>query len=348
MGKRNILITGGAGFIGVNAARYFSEKDWHVHIFDNMSRRGTSVNLGALRRETQIDFTKGDVRNVSQVEDLFHRNRFGAVLHLAAQVAVTTSVLDPRDDFEINALGTFNMLEAVRKYSPNTTFIYASTNKVYGKMASVEVAEKNGRYEYLYKKNGIDEQFPLDFYSPYGCSKGTGDQYVLDYARIYNLPTVSFRQSCIYGPQQFGVEDQGRVAWFIIAVLLRRPLTIFGDGKQIRDILHVADLIRAYEAAIENINIVQGNAFNVGGGAENTLSLLELIEMLEDFTGQKIKLSFGDWRPGDQRVFVSDIRKAKNHLRWQTKFDTKQGILDLYQWVKTNRTLIEKTLNANG
>ena len=348
MTTKKILITGGAGFIGVNAARYFSKKGWDVHIFDNMSRRGTYANLEALHREIQINFSKGDVRNVSQVEELFRKNRFDAILHLAAQVAVTTSVVDPRDDFEVNALGTFNILEAVRQYSPDTTLIYASTNKVYGKMTSVEIGEKNGRYEYLHEKTGIDEQFPLDFYSPYGCSKGTGDQYVLDYARIYNLPTVSFRQSCIYGSHQFGVEDQGWVAWFIIAVMLNRPITIFGDGRQIRDILHVADLVRAYEAAIENINTVQGNAFNVGGGIENTLSLLELIEMLEDFTGQKIRLKFGDWRPGDQKVFVSDIRKAKKHLQWQPEFNVKRGVFDLYQWVETNRALIEKALNANG
>jgi CDP-paratose 2-epimerase len=241
------FITGGAGFIGSNSADYFLRQGHEVVVFDNLSRRGGPANLTWLRENhgARLQFIQGDIRDDAALATAVR----GAdvVLHLASQVAVTTSVQNPREDFEINALGTFNLLEAVRQAAPQAVVLYASTNKVYGGMADAAVREVNGRYAYTTYPQGIPESYPLDFHSPYGCSKGAGDQYMRDYARIYGLKTLVFRQSCIYGPRQFGIEDQGWVAHFVIAAVFGRPITIFGDGKQVRDLLHVSDLIRAYE-----------------------------------------------------------------------------------------------------
>ena len=260
-----------------------------------------------------------------------------AVIHLAAQVAVTTSVTDPRMDFDVNALGTFNLLDAVRRYKPDTVFLFASTNKVYGKIANAASALAGNRYGYTNRPHGIAESEPLDFLSPYGCSKGAADQYVLDFARIYGIPAASFRQSCIYGPRQFGVEDQGWVAWFAIAALLQKNITIYGDGKQVRDVLHVEDVVRAYEVAIRSPDEIRGQAFNIGGGTAETLSLLELIDMLERHFKRKIPLKFDAWRPGDQEVYVSDIRKLEKTLGWKPSIGAKQGVGRLIQWVEQNR-----------
>ena len=267
--------------------------------------------------------------------------RFDAVLHLAAQVAVTTSVADPRTDFAINALGTFNVLDAIRLHCPEAVFIFASTNKVYGKIAAATSELRGNRYAYVDRPYGISESEPLDFLSPYGCSKGAADQYALDFARIYKIPATSFRQSCIYGPRQFGVEDQGWVAWFAIASMLGRDITIYGDGKQVRDVLHVDDLVRAYEAAIRAPDKVTGEAFNVGGGPDQLLSLLELVELLERRLGRKIPLRWDDWRPGDQQVYVSDIRKLDKALGWKPEIGVKTGIAQLIHWVEQNCTTIQ-------
>ncbi len=271
----SILITGGAGFIGVNSAAHFAAKGWDVTVLDNLSRRGAPDNLQWLRERAPLHFERVDLRDAAEVDRVVRGTRPNVLLHLAAQVAVTTSVSHPREDFEINALGTFNMLDAVRRLSPRTFFINASTNKVYGKMEDLSVVERQGRYEYQDLAEGVSEQRPLDFHSPYGCSKGVADQYTIDFARIYGIKTVTFRQSCIYGPRQFGIEDQGWVAWFTIAAVLQKPITIYGDGKQIRDVLHVEDLVGAYQAAIEHQEIANGQAFNIGGGASKTLSLME-------------------------------------------------------------------------
>jgi CDP-paratose 2-epimerase len=264
-----------------------------------------------------------------------------AVLHLAAQVAVTTSVTDPRDDFENNALGTFNVLEAVRLKSPQSFIINASTNKVYGKMEDVEVVERNGRYEYRDLQQGVGEDRPLDFHSPYGCSKGVADQYTIDYSRIYGLQSVSFRQSCIYGTRQFGIEDQGWVAWFVIAAVLGKQITIYGDGKQTRDVLNVEDLARAYEAAYEHRDSVKGQAFNIGGGPKNILSLLELHELLKQELGISIPLQWSDWRPGDQPVFVCALDKAERLLEWKPQIGVRQGVSQLIGWVRQNERLFQ-------
>jgi CDP-paratose 2-epimerase len=338
---KSILITGGAGFIGVNSAEHFASKGWRIAVLDNLSRPGTEENLRWLQERTSLHFERADVRDGAACAQIVQRMQPDVVLHLAAQVAVTTSVATPREDFEINALGTFNMLEAVRTRSPESFFITASTNKVYGKMETVEVVERNGRYEYRDLARGVDEKRPLDFHSPYGCSKGSADQYTIDYSRIFGLQAVCMRQSCIYGTRQFGIEDQGWVAWFTIAAILGKPITIYGDGKQIRDVLHVRDLARAYEAAIDHRTAVSGQAFNVGGGTGNTLSLIELLNLLESDLGIRIPLRWDDWRPGDQRVFVCDLSKANAQLGWEPAIGVRQGVRQLSAWVNENRGLFD-------
>ena len=263
------------------------------------------------------------------------------MLHCAGQVAVTTSVANPRDDFECNAMGSFNLLEAIRAYDRDAMMIFASTNKVYGSMQDIHVVERNGRYEYASLPMGISEAHPLDFHSPYGCSKGAADQYVRDYARIYGLATVSFRQSCVYGYRQFGIEDQGWVAWFVIAHALGRPITIYGDGKQTRDILFIDDLVDAYLLAYERRNRIAGQIYNIGGGPENQLSLIELMHMLKQFRGSEVQHAFADWRPGDQKVFVADIRKARTDLNWEPSHSYSSGIEKLVKWVDSNMTLFD-------
>jgi CDP-paratose 2-epimerase len=289
-----LFITGGAGFIGCNSAAYFLRQGHEVVLFDNLSRVGGAANLDWLRADfgERLTFVKGDIRDYEALTAVIPGS--DAVIHLAGQVAVTSSVLNPREDFEINALGTFNVLEATRHFAPQAVFIYASTNKVYGGMEEVGIVERDGRYAYADFDQGVPESYPLDFHSPYGCSKGAGDQYTLDYARIYGLKSVVFRQSCIYGRRQFGVEDQGWVAHFVIAAVMNRPITIFGDGKQVRDLLNVSDLIRAYHLAIEKIDAVQGAALNLGGGPENTLSVWqEFGPMLSELAGRPLTPAMG-------------------------------------------------------
>jgi CDP-paratose 2-epimerase len=309
-------------------------------IYDNLSRTGGRSNLTWLSEQHGDDwqFVEGDVRDYDNLAEVVR----GAdvILHLASQVAVTTSVEDPRTDFEINALGTFNALEAVRHHSPEAVFLYASTNKVYGGMESVRISEEESRYAFADFTDGIPENFPLDFHSPYGCSKGAGDQYTIDYARIYGLRTLALRQSCIYGRRQFGVEDQGWVAHFIIAACLGRPITIYGDGKQVRDLLHISDLLRAYELGIEKIDEVKGQAFNLGGGPDNTLTIWsDFRPILESLMGGPVQVTHEPWRPGDQKVFVANIRRAQERLKWRPQVTPVEGIRDLFEWVSNNREL---------
>ncbi|MBI5613909.1 SDR family NAD(P)-dependent oxidoreductase [Candidatus Gottesmanbacteria bacterium] len=337
-----IVITGGAGFIGTNTCKYYLDRGDEVVLFDNLSRSGSRKNLVWLKEQQgKLLVLEGDVRNEKDISELQkHLYNAAAVIHLAGQVAVTTSVVDPRTDFDINALGTFNVLEAMRQVSSNALFIYSSTNKVYGGMEDVGVDEGATRYEYKNLPFGVSEQQPLDFHSPYGCSKGTADQYVHDYHRIYGLNTVVFRQSCIYGSHQFGVEDQGWVAWFIIAKTLNKPLSIYGNGKQVRDLLHVDDLIRAYDSALIHKAKTVGNVYNIGGGKDNTLSVwLEFCPLLEKLFQRKIDVTFADWRPGDQPIFVADIRKAKREFSWEPKISVQSGVENLFHWVQKNSDL---------
>ena len=336
-----ILITGGAGFIGSNyASRCISRGD-KIIIFDNLSRAGSIRNLTWLEEtygKGSFEFIRGDIRDGAAIQAA--ARNVNRILHLAAQVAVTTSVTDPRNDFEINSLGTFNTLEAARLSGNKPGFLFSSTNKVYGGMENVRVVEKESRYDYADLPEGASEEQLLDFHSPYGCSKGSGDQYVRDYARIYDLPTVVFRQSCIYGKRQFGVEDQGWVAWFVIAAITGRPISIYGDGKQVRDILFVEDLCDAYDAAFQRLPAIGGQVFNIGGGRNNTISIwMEFKPILEKLLGKKIETTRSDWRPGDQPVFISDIRKANNLLNWSPKVGAEEGISRLFTWVKENKDL---------
>ncbi|MCK6581737.1 MAG: SDR family NAD(P)-dependent oxidoreductase [Anaerolineales bacterium] len=337
--SRNYLVTGGAGFIGSNYVHRLLKRGEKVTIYDNLSR--TKRNIEWLKKEfgeNAFDVVVGDVRDASRIAEAASRS--DVIVHLAGQVAVTTSVTNPRDDFESNALGTFNVMEAARSSGRNPIVIYASTNKVYGGMEEVELFEEPTRWRYKDLVNGCPETQPLDFHSPYGCSKGTGDQYARDYARIYGLPTVVFRQSCIYGPRQFGIEDQGWVAWFMIAAVTGRPMTIYGDGKQVRDILHVDDLMNAYDLAIEKMDIAKGQVYNLGGGPANVMSIwAEFGPRLEKLLGGTIEVARGDWRPGDQKVFYADISKAKRELGWEPKINVEEGVTMLFEWVKANRNL---------
>lgn len=331
------LIVGGAGFIGINAAHHCAQRKHAVTVLDNFSRRGSVDNAQWLQREhPDVRIVRADIRSDSEILAT-EASKCDVLLDLAAQVAVTTSVTDPRTDFEINALGTLNLLEAARHSPCPPIFLYSSTNKVYGGMEDLRVVANGKGYRYENAPLGISEDRPLDFHSPYGCSKGAADQYVRDYARIYGLRTVVFRQSCIYGPHQFGIEDQGWVAWFSLQSLLGGAVTIYGDGNQVRDVLYVEDLLEAFDAAVERIDQVSGKVYNIGGGPENLLSLLQLIRLLEEIRGSEIHYSFSEWRPGDQRVYISDVRRAETELGWSPKISPDQGIRNMLAWMASNR-----------
>lgn len=332
-----ILITGGAGFIGCNLADAFSMDGHEVVVVDNLSRPGSAVNLDWLRRHHPgLRFACADVRDAQAILSCFRNHAdLDAVIHLASQVALTTSIADPRLDFEVNAFGTFNVLEAVRTEAPAAVLAYASTNKVYGALERLPVVQRDGRYELPSHPHGIPEEQPLDLHSPYACSKGAGELYVRDYGRVYGLHTIILRQSCIYGPHQFGIEDQGWVAWFVLAALSGRPITVYGDGRQVRDVLAIGDLIRAYRAVLVT-PAASGETINVGGGPANTLSVwTELGPLLERLSGRTLRVSFADWRCGDQRVFVSDIRRARRVLGWTPHIPPTQGIEALCAWVQS-------------
>ena len=336
------LITGGAGFIGSNLAHRLIIQGHEVVVYDDLSRQGASKNVDWLRSQHGDRWTllKADIRVLEALSQAVAG--VDVIYHFASQVAVTTSVQAPRHDFEVNALGTFNVLEAARLSGRQPIVLYSSTNKVYGGMEDVVVVEGSNDYEYRDYPYGIPETYPLDFHSPYGCSKGAGDQYVRDYARIYDLPTVVFRQSCIYGPRQFGVEDQGWVAWFLIAAVTGRPITIYGDGKQVRDVLWVDDLLDLYDRALERIDVAAGQVYSVGGGPENTLAVWqELGPMLQTLLGREIEVARDDWRPGDQRIFVADIRKAERELGWRPATGKDDGVRQLYDWVVANKDLFD-------
>lgn len=339
----NVLITGGAGFIGSNMAARRLDCGDKVTIYDNLSRPRTDHNLAwlqSLPAASRLRFVRGDIRDVAALSAAVDAARPDLIVHMASQVAVTMSVTDPRHDFEVNAWGTFNVLEAARRTPNPPAVFYASTNKVYGGMDDLKITLDGGRYRYCDRPAGIDECQPLDFHSPYGCSKGAGDQYVRDYARIYGLKTVVFRQSCIFGERQFGVEDQGWVAHLVIAAAFNRPITIFGDGKQVRDLLHVGDLIRAYEMAWDRLDLASGQIFNIGGGPANTLSIWqEFGPLLAELAGRAVPVTFGAWRPGDQKVYISDNRKLGNLLGWSPHIGVREGIERLWAWVTSNAAL---------
>ena len=343
MSGQHVFITGGAGFIGCNSVDHFLARGDTVTIYDNLSRKGGRSNLDWLHTRhggARLALIEADVRDYERLASAVAGSSPAIILHLGGQVAVTQSVVNPREDFEINALGTFNVLEAVRHHAPDAAVLYASTNKVYGGMEHVGIVRDGDRYAYADYPHGIPESFPLDFHSPYGCSKGAGDQYMRDYARIYGLRTLVLRQSCIYGQRQFGVEDQGWVAHFVIATVLNRPIAIYGDGMQVRDVLHIDDLVAAYQLGIDRIDDLRGEVLNLGGGPANTLSVwAEFGSLLEELAGRPVPVQYGAWRPGDQRVFVADIRLAEQRLGWRPQVSPAEGVRQLYEWVAANREL---------
>lgn len=339
-----VIITGGAGFIGSNAAARYIRRGDRVVVLDNLSRPGSEKNFGWLKEQGQFEFHQVDIRDGSRVEEIFQAHPdTSLVLHLAGQVAVTASVLHPRADFEANALGAINVLEAMRKLRMAALLIYASTNKVYGRCENVPVIEVNDRYAFMNHPNGISETHNLDFHSPYGCSKGSADQYVRDYHRIYGLNTIVFRQSSIYGYRQFGLEDQGWVAWFMIASQLGRGVSIYGNGKQVRDILFIDDLLDAFDLARESAGACSGKVFNIGGGTANALSLLDLLAYIENRLGKSLRTHFEEWRPGDQRIYVSDIGLAERELGWKPTISKQKGLDLLFDWIAKNLHLFDVT-----
>jgi CDP-paratose 2-epimerase len=338
---RPILITGGAGFIGSNLADRLAGQGHPIIIYDALSRPGVERNLEWLRERhgKRITAIIGDIRDEDEVVRAVSGVK--ALFHFAAQVAVTTSMDDPREDFDINVRGTINLLDAVRARCDPVPVIFASTNKVYGDLGDLPLRELDDRYEPsgLFARRGMDEGRSLDFHTPYGCSKGAADQYVLDYCRSFGIPTVVFRMSCIYGQRQMGTEDQGWVAHFLIRALEDKPLTIYGDGKQVRDVLDVHDAVNAYVRALEQIDRVHGNAFNLGGGPDNAISLLQLIDEIRLVTGRDLELRFEDWRPGDQRWYVSDAHKARAELGLPPPRGWRDGVARLADWLAHERGL---------
>jgi len=343
---RSALIFGGAGFIGSNLAQHLLDHtDAKVHIFDNVSRRGVRHNLESLQKlaghSGRLQITIGDVRDQAMVERAVRHAT--EIYHFAAQVAVTTSLVDPRQDFEINVGGTFNVLEAARKSGKRPFMLFTSTNKVYGDMADHELVAGPKRYGYAHR-NGINEAQPLDFHSPYGCSKGAADQYVRDYARMFDLPTVVVRMSCIAGARQFGNEYQGWVEHFLYSALMNHPIVIYGDGRQVRDVLCVDDLVRVFEAVRTNIDTTAGQIYNVGGGLKNTVSLIELMEQIEELTGRRMDYVKDDPRPGDQLIYVTDHGKLTRHTGWEPQISVRQTLMRIYEWWKRNRDVFAPAL----
>lgn len=339
--KRYLLI-GGAGFIGINFAKALIDQGNKVTILDNLKRKGSTKNLDWLSTNYNVDLVVADIRHdINELQDAI--SNCDVIYHLAAQVAVTTSIKNPVYDFEVNARGMINILEAVRLSGNECSIVYASTNKVYGKLDDKPVQLAGDEYVYTDLKLGISEDEPLDLYSPYGCSKGIAEIYLKDYARTYGLRGCAIRQSCIYGPHQMGVEDQGWVAWFMIAAKTGKPITIFGDGYQVRDVLHVQDLFDLWQASETKIES-QGafTVYNAGGGIKHTLSLKQLLDELPVLTGaNSIEIGYEAERLGDQKVYISDISKARNELQWQPKISVADGLKDLAGWIDDNKHLFE-------
>ncbi len=342
IGRQPVLVTGGAGFIGSNIAHRLASEGHDVLIYDALSRPGVERNLHWLQscHPRRISFVRGDVRDEDGLASV--ARQASAVFHMAAQVAVTTSMVEPREDFDINVRGTLHLLDALRLSGRRVPLIFASTNKVYGDLADVEFRLEDDAYRPVDRQiraHGISEARPLDFHTPYGCSKGAADQYVLDYARSFDLPTAVIRMSCIYGERQMGTEDQGWVAHFLIRALEGEPITLYGDGHQVRDILDVRDAVGAYMAAWRQIDTVAGRAFNLGGGPQNAVSLRQIVAEIGDLTGREPDIRFNDWRAGDQRYFVADTRMIRSTLALGQPRGWRDGVASLAQWLMDERGL---------
>ena len=335
-----LLVVGGCGFLGSNLAAYGIKEGYDVTVFDNLSRIGTLQNLEWLKSIGKFQYVHGDTRNRNDVDNVIQEGKFDAVFHLAGQVAMTTSIADPYKDFQVNAMGTLHVLDAIRRYSPDTVMIFSSTNKVYGDLEQYHYKETEKRYVCTEWPEGFDETVPLDFRSPYGCSKGTADQYMLDYARIYGIKTVVFRHSSMYGGRQFATYDQGWIGWFCQKAIEKKqhintePFTISGNGKQVRDILHADDMIRLYYMALQHADKISGQAFNIGGGMEQSLSLLELFDLLEELLDIKLEYKVLPARVSDQKVFVADISKIQKNIGWEPRVKAKEGIAKMIKWTE--------------
>jgi len=333
-----LLITGGCGFLGSNLAAHALSQGLELCVFDSLYRHGSQSNLQWLRGQGAFEFVHGDIRNANDVSRVIARFKPDAVFHLAGQVAMTTSIADPRMDFEVNAMGTLNVLEAVRAHVPEAVVIYSSTNKVYGDLEQYQYRETDTRYVCVEQPDGFNEATPLDFHSPYGCSKGSADQYLRDYHRIFGLKTVVFRHSSMYGGRQFATADQGWIGWFCQmaartrAGTLEAPFTISGNGKQVRDVLHAEDMISLYFSTLKHADAAAGQAFNIGGGIANSLSLLELFELLETEIGQPLHYTKLPPRESDQRVFVADIGKMGRLSGWAPKVSAQAGVSKMLAW----------------
>ena len=336
-----LLITGGCGFLGSNLAAYALSQRIDLCVFDSLYRHGSQSNLEWLRTQGHFEFVHGDIRNANDVQRMIARIKPDAIFHLAGQVAMTTSIADPRMDFEVNALGTLNLLEAVRAHAPEAVVIYSSTNKVYGDLEQYQYRETDTRYVCVEQPNGFDELTPLDFQSPYGCSKGSADQYLRDYHRIFGLKTVVFRHSSMYGGRQFATADQGWIGWFCQkaaetrAGQLRDAFSISGNGKQVRDVLHAEDMVSLYFSTLQHADRAAGQAFNIGGGIANSLSLLELFDLLESEINQPLLYTKLPPRESDQRVFVANLEKINQATGWSPKVSAKEGVSLMLQWVSS-------------
>jgi CDP-paratose 2-epimerase len=340
IGRRPVLVTGGAGFIGSNLADRLAREGHNVLVYDALARPGVERNLAWLKKRhpQRVSSVTADIRDEDAVGQAARDAQ--AVFHMAAQVAVTTSLVEPREDFDINVRGTLNVLDAVRRRGEPIPVVFASTNKVYGDLADVALDKTNDAYvprDPAIRASGIGEGRPLDFHTPYGCSKGAADQYVLDYARSFDIPTCVLRMSCIYGPRQMGTEDQGWVAHFLIRAIDGEPISIYGDGCQVRDVLDVSDAVGAYVSAWRNIEAVRGRAFNLGGGPENAISLKQLLVHIEALIGRPVATSYSDWRAGDQRYYVSDTRLAARELGLKAPTPWRTGVAALCRWLEDER-----------
>jgi CDP-paratose 2-epimerase len=335
-----LLITGGCGFLGSNLTSDALARGDELVVFDSLYRNGSRENLTWLQSQGNFQFEHGDIRNQNDITRIIQTFQPDAIFHLAGQVAMTTSIANPRLDFEVNVLGTVNLLEAVRLFCPNASIVYSSTNKVYGDLEQYSYIETETRYQCVEKPNGFDEHTQLEFHSPYGCSKGAADQYMLDYARIFGLKTVVFRHSSMYGGRQFATYDQGWVGWFcqkaveVSRGILKEPFTISGNGKQVRDVLHADDMKRLYLAAIINIEKARGQAFNIGGGADNSLSLFELFDLLNKRLNISLDYLKLPVRESDQRVFIADLTKVNNLLEWHPTVSAEEGLIKMIDWVQ--------------
>jgi len=336
-----LLVTGGAGFIGSNFAKHLLAGGAFVRVIDNLARPGVEHNLAMLRATggTRFEFIEGDVRDARLIREAVAD--CNEVYHFAAQVAVTQSIAEPRHDLEVNLIGTFNVLEAVRLSQRRPFVLFTSTNKVYGDLAAISIRQSERSYAFV-DRTGVNEEQPLDFHSPYGCSKGAADQYVHDYARIYGIPAVVFRMSCIAGPQQLGNEDQGWLAHFLYSMVAERPITIYGDGRQVRDILNVADLVAAFEAARAHSPRTAGQIYNIGGGPANSASLLEVLDLLERITGRRRHIGFSAPRQGDQRIFVTDFSRFSRVTGWAPRYSIEETAGHIVDWAQQNHSILSE------